>query len=158
ALVSACCILVFAAEVRRASEKSHPTIQQHSATTEENENAKLTLYTYWLTFFTAVLALATIGLGGATIGLYFAGERQLKLAKETSDRQAAQIQSQIGLAREDFLSTHRPKLRFKHVWLLSEFKEGVPTVGQVTCINSGPSDAVIVEYGMKFFIIERGKS
>jgi hypothetical protein len=50
--------------------------------------------------FTLVLALSTVGLWTATIGLYRAGERQLKFAKETTANQAAQISDQIKVARQ----------------------------------------------------------
>jgi hypothetical protein len=36
-------------------------------------------------FFTLVLAVSTVGLWGATIGLYYAGARQIGIAKETAD-------------------------------------------------------------------------
>jgi hypothetical protein len=182
ALVAAFCILVFAAEVRRASERPHPSIHQPSAAgkhnaadrrpAEENENAKLTLYTYWLTSFTGILALATIGLGAATVGLYFAGERQLKLAKETSDRQAIEIQNQISiagasaeaakrqldLARDQFNSTHRPVIRFRHIWLSSPIQYGSPIKGSVTCVNSGTGIAKIGQIGTRFYVLQRGKA
>jgi hypothetical protein len=45
-----------------------------------------------IAMFTFVLASSTIGLWGATIGLYLAGEKQFRLA------------------RDEFVSTHRPKL------------------------------------------------
>jgi hypothetical protein len=53
-----------------------------------------------IALFTLVLAFSTVGLWVATIGLYFAGERQIKLAKETADQQAVEIQNQIDIARE----------------------------------------------------------
>jgi hypothetical protein len=49
-------------------------------------------------FFTLVLAFANIGMWIATIGLYRSNKNQLRLA------------------REEFLSSHRPLLRLKHIW------------------------------------------
>lgn len=51
--------------------------------------------------FTLVLAFSTVGLWVATIGLYVAGEKQFKLAKETADRQAGEIEAQIKIARDN---------------------------------------------------------
>jgi hypothetical protein len=52
-----------------------------------------------IALFTLILAFSTVGLWVATISLYRAGERQLKLAKETSDRQAIEIQDQIDITK-----------------------------------------------------------
>ena len=49
--------------------------------------------------FTLVLAVSTIGLWFATVGLYVGDRRQFKLA------------------RDEFISSHRPQLRLKHIWL-----------------------------------------
>jgi hypothetical protein len=51
-------------------------------------------------FFTLVLAGSTIGLWAATIALYIAGERQIKLTRDISNRQAIEIQNQIDIARQ----------------------------------------------------------
>src|SRR5947209_2772591 len=84
------------------------SIQYRGAATEEHSPSRYTeeekkqtdealaRYTGWLTFFTGILAFATIGLGVATLGMYLISKRQ------------------IGLARDEFNSTHRPKIRIKH--------------------------------------------
>jgi hypothetical protein len=65
--------------------------------------------------FTGILAVSTVGLWGATIGLYFTGEKQINVAKETADTAGRQI----GLAEQQFISANRPKLRTKAVWLMN---------------------------------------
>jgi hypothetical protein len=77
-------------------------------------------------FFTAILAVATIILGGATVALYFGSEKQ------------------IALARDDFNATHRPwlpltnaALRFGLKWVQGNALIGI----DVFCINSGSSPA-----------------
>jgi hypothetical protein len=55
-------------------------------------------------------ALATIFIAAFTFTL-----------KRSTDKLWETNKDQIRLAREDFLSTHRPEIRFKHVWLVSEF-------------------------------------
>jgi len=92
-------------------------------------------------------ALATIFIAAFTFTL-----------KRSTDKLWETNKEQIRLAREDFLSTHRPEIRFKHVWLVSEFMHDTPIVGQVTCVNSGTSDANIFEYGMNFFVVKHGRS
>jgi hypothetical protein len=51
-------------------------------------------------FFTLVLAFSTVGLWIATIFLYLAGERQFRLTKESGERQAKEIATQLDIARE----------------------------------------------------------
>jgi hypothetical protein len=46
--------------------------------------------------FTLVLAISTIGLWGATIALYFAGERQLKIARQGAE--AADLNARAAIA------------------------------------------------------------
>jgi hypothetical protein len=84
--------------------------------------------------FTLVLAVSTIGLWSATIGLYFAGERQFRLG------------------REEFLSTHRPKI-IVHAVDVKRFPDvaragasEIDKLGAILlCINRGRSPAVNVE-------------
>ncbi len=73
----------------------------HAMQEKEKTDEALARYTRYLAWFTGILAVATIVLGAATIWLGLAGERQFKLA------------------RNEFLSTHRPELRLKHIWFAS---------------------------------------
>lgn len=54
---------------------------QHMAIphTKETTDDALADYTLWLMVFTGILAVATIGLGVATVGLYLTGEKQVKV-------------------------------------------------------------------------------
>jgi hypothetical protein len=52
----------------------------------------------WLMIFTGAVALFTLLLVGATVMLYFAGERQLRLASETSKRQSDEMEKSIAVA------------------------------------------------------------
>src|SRR5262245_61776338 len=78
--------------------------------------------------FTAVLALSTIGLWLATVSL-----------QRTTNSLDMAGERQLDLARIEFLATHRPRIRFRHVWLLSELKHDTPLIGHVTCTNTGPA-------------------
>jgi hypothetical protein len=91
-------------------------------------------------------AVATVVIAIFTIVLAISTTYQARLTRTT-----------IELARQDFLSTNRPKIRFKHVWISSEFFHNRPIVGRVTCVNVGTSNATIFEYGMRFFVIKTGK-
>jgi type VI protein secretion system component VasK len=52
----------------------------------------------WLMIFTGAVALFTLLLVGATVMLYVAGEKQLRLASETSKRQSGEMQESIAVA------------------------------------------------------------
>jgi hypothetical protein len=53
----------------------------HTETDKQKSDEALTEYTLWLMAFTGVLAVATIGLGAATVGLYLTGEKQVDLTR-----------------------------------------------------------------------------
>jgi hypothetical protein len=52
----------------------------------------------WLMIFTGAVALFTLLLVGATVMLYFAGEKQLRLAREAGKRQSDEMQKSIAVA------------------------------------------------------------
>jgi hypothetical protein len=92
-----------------------------------------------IAFFTLVLAISTAGLWVATALLYRAGERQFRLA------------------REEMLSTHRPKIRIKAVFLMNQIVgHDEPIIIRVACVNTGATDAALVSYGISLMVIPRG--
>jgi hypothetical protein len=116
------------------------TQQHHSANAKavqewEKPEDALARYTWWLTAFTGVLAIATIGLGAATIWLCLAGERQFKLA------------------RDEFRSTHRPKIRVKHFYLVSDIWQDEPIIVNITFVNHGTAEAIPAEIGLRYFVV-----
>jgi hypothetical protein len=54
----------------------------HASTEKEKTDEALAEYTLWLMAFTGILAVATIGLGTATVGLYLTGEKQVAITRE----------------------------------------------------------------------------
>jgi hypothetical protein len=72
--------------------------------------------------------------------------------------QARLIRKSIDLARSEFLSTHRPKIRVKHVWLLNEVAYDKPIGIRVVCVNCGTTDAVMVDYGIAVMVVKKGGS
>ena len=126
---------------KRTSEGQH----DKSTRTTDPEEA-LAHYTLLLAIFTCILAVATIGLGVATLGLYRSARRQLKLA------------------REGFTSTHRPKLRLKHIWFASEdgqkfvgrIESGKPITVRLDIVNVGSTEAFITVINFMTVIIPPG--
>jgi hypothetical protein len=98
----------FVEEVWRASNAPHAPVNQ-STTADHNKRAKpepekerpeeaIARYNWWLTLFTAILAVSTVILGLATVGLYLAGERQLRhVQKEASDARERRLRDKFTL-------------------------------------------------------------
>jgi hypothetical protein len=85
--------------------------------------------------------MSTIGLWLATLGLYVAGDRQFKLA------------------RDEFISTHRPQIRIKHVWMIGgDISRDEPITVRIVCVNHGTTDAVITEFGIQYRVVAAGRS
>jgi hypothetical protein len=77
--------------------------ERHLATEEA-----IAYYNKWLMFFTAFLAIATMGLGFATVGLYLISGRQLRHAESEAQRARAyrlkdepRIEEQIKISRQN---------------------------------------------------------
>lgn len=114
-----CLIVGFGCAVQIASESLYAPVKYETAAHKkyraykqpiektESVEAATARYTWWLTAFTGILAIATIGLGIATLGLYFAGERQLEHARQEAIStgfnrtvQFEQISEQISTLRQ----------------------------------------------------------
>jgi hypothetical protein len=106
--------------------------------TKEKSDDALARYTLWLTVFTGVLAIATIGLGIATVGLYVGAENQFRLA------------------RDEFLSTHRPKIRIKHLWLAEDIWGGQQITVNLGIVNRGTVEATLNTMGIRFVTVREG--
>jgi hypothetical protein len=80
-----CLATAIGGEILEASNSPHASVAQKMTeqinagadfhTQNESAEEAIARYNKWLTIFTAVLAVATVGLGFATAGLYVAGER-----------------------------------------------------------------------------------
>jgi hypothetical protein len=92
--------------------------------------------------WTVVLAIATIGLIGATGILGFFGFRQMRDTREM-----------IRLGRDEFQSTHRPRIRIKHVWIAQKLLPNMPVAVDILLVNVGNVPAVIGNVGLDFNVI-----
>jgi len=99
--------------------------QQSAESAQERPEEVIARYNRYLAYFTAILAMATIGLGFGTI-------------------------CQIRLARADFIATHRPKIRirrvvFKRANTFQSAAIGTTFEGIMEVANIGSSRAIIKE-------------
>ena len=111
---------------------------------------------------TVFIGLFTYTLKQATDKLWKAGDEQFRLAKETADRQAGEIQEQLRLTREnvefarlEFNATHRPRLVIREAHMLIPTGRD-PTAGvRFIVANAGEGGADVVE---SFVILEFNES
>jgi hypothetical protein len=67
----------------------------------------------------------------------------------TAAEQGRVAQDSINLARNEFNSTHRPKIRIKHLWLETDIWQDEPIIVTLVCVNTGPAvDAFLNEVGI----------
>jgi hypothetical protein len=106
---------------------------------KEKTDADIVKYTEQLALFTKGLFFATVALFIATVGLLVAGERQLRLANN------------------EFLSTHRPALRIKHVWLMTNLWHDRPIAIRIIYVNNGTAEATMTDYGIRLIVLKAGR-
>jgi len=104
----------------------------HSVAAKVSTDERLAEYTLWLAILTGVLALSTIALWIVT---WRAGIRQ-----------SHDMQASIALARQEFISTHRPKLVVRELLMLETEGTGDPGITvRYVIANIGAGNARIVE-------------
>lgn len=138
--------------------------QNAEQTDEEGSEFWPTFFGFKLKITDSLIALFNLGLfiftgllWNSTEKLFKAGERQLELVRSTAHIQSRDTQESIGLARNEFLSTHRPKIRVKHFVLAAELTESQPILINLICVNNGTSDALLQNVGMRFFVVRDGR-
>lgn len=98
------------------------TIEERHEATEE----AIATYTLWLMAFTGILAIATAGLGGLN---FF----------------------QVRLARAEFISTHRPKLRIRRIFPITPFAANEAPRIRILAANIGDTKATVFEFGCEIY-------
>jgi hypothetical protein len=128
-----------------------------------------------LAFFTATLWVATRRLARSTAELSaaeVANSAELRKASDIAEKQlaiaAAQVDIQTkqhALARLEFLATHRPRLKVRHINVIDRGKAlGIPNMfdhghevrGGLVVVNTGGSNATIIETRYRIFFSKTG--
>jgi len=91
-----------------------------------------------------ITAFASIAIAAFTLTLWWATAEHGRI----SDRV-------LQLARDEFHSTHRPRIRVKHVWLKSEIWMDEKIMIDLAIVNSGNTTAIITQYSMATLIISK---
>ncbi len=111
-----------------------------------------------------ISAIATVFIGCFTYTLkkssdklWKSSERQRRLMRAVSLKQDLRTQESIRLARDEFLSTHRPKVRIKHLWLTEDIWNGQPITVNLGIVNNGTAEATLNIIGIRFVIVRVGR-
>jgi hypothetical protein len=68
------------------------------------------------------------------------------------------LMSSISLARDEFISTHRPKIRIKHVRIKNGTRAREPLTVRLVIVNAGIGEAQIASCGIAYSFIAAGDS
>jgi hypothetical protein len=94
-----------------------------------------------------ITAIATIFIAWFTLTLRLSTDKLWEAGTE-----------QLNLARDEFNSVHRPKIRLKHLWLTKDIWDGERIEATAVFVNSGMSTAFIREIGIATHIVRKGKT
>jgi hypothetical protein len=67
--------------------------------------------------------------------------------------QGIQLKRTVDAAKDEFLATHRPTVRVKHLWLASDIWQGEAIRVNLTLVNNGTAEGIFNEAGLKFFVV-----
>jgi hypothetical protein len=115
-------------------------------------SAKLT--DWLLTIFTALLGVFTYRLWKSTDNLWAESKLQRTENKLTADRQFETTQKSIELARQEFVSTHRPRIILREA-IIGSVLEGEPINVSFHLANVGETAGRIVRSSVRVQIVPR---
>jgi hypothetical protein len=119
------------------SSRASPTPSVSNATDEA-----IAEYTKWVAIFTLFLVLATIG-------LFISGERNVEVARQSADAAARAAD----VASEALIASTRAWLAPSFVALNTPIESGPPISFQIHMINSGKEPALNGVWGFKYYLI-----
>ena len=70
--------------------------------------------------------------------------------------QGIQLQNAVKASRDEFLASHRPKIRLKHLWLAADIWQTDPIIVNLWCVNIGTADARLQEIGLRYDVVREG--
>jgi hypothetical protein len=131
--------------VAKATSENHQTAEGNKDN-DEFLSAKLT--DWLLALFTLALVIFTRELVRSTNRLWEAGERQLQFTNAA-----------LSLSRDEFLSSHRPRMRLKHAWFTDQtsWRLGGPLEINLDFVNVGNTDAYVQMVNYQSLLIPLGE-
>lgn len=106
-------------------------------------------FTFWL----VVVGGFQLGLFAWQLWLIRKSLDDTKGAAEAAKDAAGASKAQVELARQEFHSAHRPRIRIKNIWLHAPLKAGDPVAIDMLLVNVGDAKAFIFSVGTDFNVI-----
>ncbi len=131
--------------------------QQSSEERQRSDYNKTDQAGFWPTVFSRVSDFSTVFIAGFNGLLVYVTYKLVMTTSRlwtASTEQGRLAQEAINLARNEFNSTHRPKIRIKHLWLETDIWQEEPIVVTLECINTGPVDAFLNEVGIAINVVK----
>jgi hypothetical protein len=114
----------------------------------------LALFTLFLVIYTRRLYQATSDLRRSTDKLWEAGERQIEVVQKNAERQFEITQQSIKLARDEFISTHRPRIVLREA-IIGAPLEGQPITVHYHLANIGETTGRIIRSSVRVEVVSR---
>lgn len=76
-----------------------------------------------------------------------------KAARVAANAAVAQAKS----SERAFLSTNRPRMRVKHIWLQRDLEAGKPIMIEVVTVNAGTTEATVIEFDVVTHVAPKAK-
>jgi hypothetical protein len=145
-------VALFALGVVFESSRHQPSQEIPSAEGKEKNNSESEWSKLGNWLFNDATGIFTLGLvivGGVQIAVFL---RQLRLIREslTPAKDAAfAARDSANAQREEFVATHRPRVRLKHLWLKNNIWAGEKIILEPTLVNYGTAEGTGAEIGLK---------
>jgi hypothetical protein len=120
-------------------------MSRYNIVLEHSTEWLLVLFTFFLVVFTGLL-------WWSTHKLWLAGERQREDARIAADRQFEINQQSIKLAREEFVSTHRPRIILREA-IIGSVLEGEPVSIHFHVANIGETKGTITRNSVSVEVV-----
>jgi hypothetical protein len=72
--------------------------------------------------------------------------------------QGYELRRTVNASRDEFLATHRPKIRIKHLWLRSDIWHDEPITVDLVCVNTGTAEAILEEVGLDYHVVRNDRA
>jgi hypothetical protein len=151
----------FMIKILPSTDSEHKAAQEEHDRTEKAEvdrklafeTQRIADYTFWLSAFTLTLFCAAVG----QIVLFWVQLRYMQQGLKDAQITAIAARDAAAAQTSEFLATHHPKVRIKHVFFTGDIQPATPLVAAVECVNNGTTEAVITEFGIKFLVVEKDR-
>jgi hypothetical protein len=132
------------------SPRQHASQSKSANSPEQHEESGWA----WVTkdaagFFTLFLVIV----GGIQAGLFWVQLKAIREALKPTQEAAEAANATATTARAEFQSTHRPKIRIKHLLLASDVWGDEKIIVNLTCVNTGTAEAVMHEVGLRYEVV-----